>query len=45
MIKMSLQNNRKRAAGLENKLMVARGEDAGKRQLGSLGWTWTHCYI
>ena len=37
---MKLQN-KKRVTDLENELMVA-GE---KGQLGSLGWTGTHCYI
>ena len=37
---MDLQNG-KRLTDLENELMVA-GE---KGQLGSLGWTCTHCYI
>ena len=28
-----------------NNLMVTRGEERGKGQSGSLGWTWTHCRI
>ena len=45
MIPLELQN-RNRLTGLEKKLMVAGvGKDAGKGQLGSLGWKSTHCYI
>ena len=29
----------------ENKLMVAGGRNGGKRSLGRLGWTCTHCCI
>ena len=29
----------------ENKFMLARGKDGRKGELGSLGWTCTHCYI
>ena len=37
--------NRKRLTDLKNELMVAEGKDGRKGQLGSLGWTGTHCYI
>ena len=30
---------------LEKKLMVAGGKEGRKGQLGSLGWSGTHCYI
>ena len=42
---MNLQN-RKRLTDLENEFMIADGEDGNEEgQLGSLGWTCTHCYI
>ena len=44
MVQMNLQN-RKRLTDLGNELTVARGKDAGKGLLGSLGGTCTHCCI
>ena len=43
---MNLQN-RKRLTDLENEFMIAGGEDGKYKegQVGSLGWTCTHCYI
>ena len=34
-----------RDSDLETELMVAGGKDGGNGQLGSLGWTGTHCYM
>ena len=38
-----ITQNRKRLTDSENKLMVAKGNDEGKGQLGSLESTCTYC--
>ena len=42
-IKRNDANELKRLIDLEDELRVARGKDAGKGLLGSLGGTCTHC--
>ena len=37
--------NRKRLTDLESELMVAKGKDEGKEQLGIWGWTCIHSCI
>ena len=37
--------NRKRLTDLGNEVTVAGGRDGVKGELGSLGWTCTHCYF
>ena len=38
--------NRNRVTDVENKMMVTKGEKGwGERQIGGLGWIYTHCYI
>ena len=45
MMQMNYLQNRDRFTYLENEITVTRGEEVGKnRQIGSLGWTCTHCY-
>ena len=44
MIQMNLPN-RERLTNLENNFMVVVEKDWGQRELESLGWTCTHCYI
>ena len=45
MIQMNLFTNRKRLTDLENELMVTKGKDCEKGQLGTLGKSCAHYYI
>ena len=44
MLQTNLQNI-KRLTDLENELMVAKGKDRGKGELGNLRWTRAYYYI
>ena len=41
----NITTNQKQTHRLREEIMIARGKDDGKGELGSLEWTRIHCYI